>query len=1110
MRSAAALKCVPSAAVGVSVTEGTSWAHGSWVEITASAPANAVLAGILVTGGSFNNDEREVDIGIGAASSETVIATFRQGLGNSGNTAQYPPMMLPVPISGIGGQRIAARARRAGAGGAIGVKVLYLDNPSEPITTAQPLRCLPSAAAGVGIAGAGTAWANSSWVEVSSSLPTQVALAGLAFTTNTGADHFIFEFGIGAAGSEVSIGEVRGSNGTAMGWASTWLWLPGLKSIPAGTRLAVRLRKSGTGTNTWTAAILYYADLVATDNNWYQDDADPDTPAVLLYDSNGDALYVLLSWRSPVDGTVDDVDAVAGVTFNGAALTRGGHIALRGNTIEWWRLPAHVAAVANVEVTMNQARSVTYGVVNRSGWPTAIADHNFAAAGNIASLQQPTVTVPCGTGAESMSWLGFDRAGQDVTIGSGQSQEWNQEGEDDADGNQRSAGGIKTGLTSPSQTLAWTVATLDEYWGLGALSYGGAAAQRATQLVQLYEYDAYVAAPAAASACSGGGTNPAGTNPSAGTSLDNAISPEFWLEIDVGGTTPTTERLAKGPINDADSYKEPRVVTFGDVRSSLGDDTGLPMVASLDSVVADTDRLFRAYMDQLWSGASTSDALLDAKVRLYVRASDGATPELLWQGAVRDYKPQSDMTFRLTSEDVLSLIAKPGEDDDKMIPAWLTDQVADGTPIERMKGKPVPLPYGSLSDESLGLAAQGVCPAWYTQETSAFWPAYLPRNVHFHLQALGEIANVQHVFGADEFNGNTEPTTRARIPDHWWGVKAWAPHKPNWPFADPWIEIGGHRYTAVVLDQTTIVAKLAREGRIPLTWNGCGYKGANGQMLDAIEDQFLHFLINFGYGNYDGAGAFASSIPSIGSYSAIDTTTFAASKTATVNMRGSTIKGATLIGWDLTQRPLNDIVAKWCHSGGFDPGHNRYGQFIISRLDRTVAASGTTRTDLEHHVEGSFDLTPSTRRRFNIVPYVYGRNYVPALAGVQPEPGTRGHRPPYDGEWTSGLQTVDDGSAGTKRAKVQYFEMLRDSSAAQFVAEQWRDLYGKPRIVARWLERLTGNSLELGSVVPVTNEKGSGASGWIDRGVRVRDRIVHPDVPVTVELFAWDVNDLLP
>jgi len=41
---------------------------------------------------------------------------------------------------------------------------------------------------------------------------------------------------------------------------------------------------------------------------------------------------------------------------------------------------------------------------------------------------------------------------------------------------------------------------------------------------------------------------------------------------------------------------------------------------------------------------------------------------------------------------------------------------------------------------------------------------------------------------------------------------------------DEWYEVGGKRYTMLLLDHTHVVSRLAREGRLPILVNLCGYE----------------------------------------------------------------------------------------------------------------------------------------------------------------------------------------------------------------------------------------------------------------------------------------------
>lgn len=186
--------------------------------------------------------------------------------------------------------------------------------------------------------------------------------------------------------------------------------------------------------------------------------------------SDSNPLYVLLTWFV-AGGGVDASDAVSGVTYNGVALTRGGRSAVAGNTMEWWRLAAPASGTHNVVITLGASRRISAGVLNLSGWPSAIADHEFASVGHFGS--PISVTIDSVGGAEVISWLGFNDPAQDVTAPSGSSALWNQEGlggGSGSSGDQVSAASLSNAAT-PSVTLSWTGTVGAEYFGLAAISF---------------------------------------------------------------------------------------------------------------------------------------------------------------------------------------------------------------------------------------------------------------------------------------------------------------------------------------------------------------------------------------------------------------------------------------------------------------------------------------------------------------------------------------------------------------------------------------------------------------------------------------------------------------
>jgi len=614
--------------------------------------------------------------------------------------------------------------------------------------------------------------------------------------------------------------------------------------------------------------------------------------------------------------------------------------------------------------------------------------------------------------------------------------------------------------------------------------------------------------PDEAAPCSGGGTMPSGTNPAAGTSLASAVSPQFWLEIDVAGSAPTTIRIGKGPLPDSDSYKEPRVLSFGTVERALADAQGRVETARLEVVVADVDRLVRGYMDQLWSGEADADPLIDQPARLYGRDSAGAgTAQLLFHGTIREVRTgANDLTATLVIEDLLSgLVTSTFADRALMPPALITSDISDASSTEEMIDKPIPLAYGSLSDETAGDDAVGVVPARYVKTEASR---------DYFLICLGAVKNIQSVFGADYLSAVLEPTARIKFADSAWGAWAWAPTMPGWVDinADPWYEVNGRRYTMLILDHEHVVSRLARDGRIQISVNLCGYEDVgdgSGTLIDSIERQLLHFLVNFVFNRYDGTGNWATTIPELGGYSAIDTASFEATKAAGEAMFSGGILGAALIGHDLRQVAAFDVVAQFCRSGAMEVGTNRVGQVMLTRLDRSVNGdAAAARTDLAHIIRNSFRLIPARDELVDIVPYRYARNYLPALAELAPDMGARLPQDPYRGAWISGLLTVDDGTDGTRRAEVQDYEMLRDLATAAWVARQCCDLRSVARLVAEWRERLGGTDHELGSLAALTNYKGTGTAGWSGRLTQVRRHELQVDLR-TVRVTARDVQDLL-
>jgi hypothetical protein len=263
------LRCLPADGTRILInTPGwPEWSRGPWVEVSSGLASAAVLTGVEIVKETSAGVYHEVDVGVGGAGAETVIATVRDAGRFSYRSRNL--FELPVPIDAIpAGTRIAVRGGAYWAvygANTTRVGVTYLSKPLSPQstlqTTSSPMRCHPPAAASIVVAGAGAAGAWSAWREIVSATPVAWAIAAvvLAPILDVNCEGQV-ELGIGAAGDEQSITQypVRfGAYGYG-GRGGLDLVSP-LDAVPAGARLAYRFRTPTASTaNTHGLALNYY------------------------------------------------------------------------------------------------------------------------------------------------------------------------------------------------------------------------------------------------------------------------------------------------------------------------------------------------------------------------------------------------------------------------------------------------------------------------------------------------------------------------------------------------------------------------------------------------------------------------------------------------------------------------------------------------------------------------------------------------------------------------------------------------------------------------------------------------------------------------------------
>lgn len=264
------LKWLPASADGVTVTSGgPNWANGAFVEVSAAMAADSQLAAISV--GVTNIGavviQVAIDVAVGGAGVETVIATRRLmcfGNGGAGEGALY----FAVPIDLIpAGSRVSIRARdQDSATYTLATSIGYYENLDSAHVTAYPCLEVPANASGVSVTPSGTAWVSSAWAELTSGIPSQIEIAALCgYQSLASFVEYELDVATGGAGAETLITTLpaRRSPGQSTN-AAIGPFFPRPYTLPASTRIALRIRTSNTNAAVWPMSAEYYADPLVT------------------------------------------------------------------------------------------------------------------------------------------------------------------------------------------------------------------------------------------------------------------------------------------------------------------------------------------------------------------------------------------------------------------------------------------------------------------------------------------------------------------------------------------------------------------------------------------------------------------------------------------------------------------------------------------------------------------------------------------------------------------------------------------------------------------------------------------------------------------------------
>lgn len=325
------LSVYPPAANGVNLTpSGTSFANSAWFEIHAGIPADWAVVGIcfqtdMPNGGSGAANDRgyfNLQLGTGGAGAETGIATI-DGDFISEITCPWQVLYLSVPKRVASGSRLSVRLAKFGVYTQTWrIALLYYTEPlvgsaTIPILTGSVTRISSTISLPAGD------WAWSSWTQLTAATASDLLLSQISVACDyQTARQFEAQIGIGAAAAEVAVASVRGfkgSNGFSLSFLAGGLrefpvWP--LRLIPSGSRVSCRIRKSVTGTASWTGIAALIPSPITTFQTSSTSNWAPDTAPSLSLGSAA-VNWANSSWVTVLAAAADNLTVIgvfAGIT----------------------------------------------------------------------------------------------------------------------------------------------------------------------------------------------------------------------------------------------------------------------------------------------------------------------------------------------------------------------------------------------------------------------------------------------------------------------------------------------------------------------------------------------------------------------------------------------------------------------------------------------------------------------------------------------------------------------------------------------------------------------------------------------------------------------------
>lgn len=614
-------------------------------------------------------------------------------------------------------------------------------------------------------------------------------------------------------------------------------------------------------------------------------------------------------------------------------------------------------------------------------------------------------------------------------------------------------------------------------------------------VIEVLSTNITVAAP-----CVGGGVPGTGTDPAAGSSLAGAVTPVVWitLQTDSGEKTYSTQ-----DVGIDTTFREGRILRLGSMTRAFNDQHGGFQTGTLRVALADTDRVL--------AGLADSGILLNKRCDVYLSTAAliraASAPRRVGQMIVRDFDFDG-LTCELHLEDFFgSVLGAFGTA--KKLPSRLFGRTDFPLLPDHLLGKPVPIGYGSLSDEQNGSSAVGVVPAECVGTRTIGSTAYDEYVLFGHA-----VAGIQSIFGSDL----NETPNRVKLSPAIIASEGLLPGRAAWTSAigpESYRDYNSRRYTSFFWLSTSVRSEQARTGKVPFALNVCGIEAVGdgtGAMIDSLPRQMQHLITQFMLLDYT-SGNWAA-IPTVGdpAYARVRSTSFETVHTTAVARLGTGYLGAFMLGWDGQAQTYSDIIRDGCRSGDFNITVHRQGQIMASMLDSSVSAVANF-NDVTDMIKQSFKAKRKFDDLANSIQYRCARRYVAPVSNPTPAEGDRlpGSLPSDATDWASGVLTVSDSTSITNHAETRVdaldFPMVRVTAVADNVAAKVLARRKNGPVMASGVVDLSGTDLELGDQFTVDHFAGPTGSGWTDRPLRLEQMTVDLD-RFTVELEGRDLTGL--